>query len=404
MRFLFWLLALLSVFQTFIMMLGHHRLYSTPRDLGVSTADTNFVAKQVDTLISEYRKIVAESVEYQTASWFRYAGAYRVPDEPKAFSTTKTMKQQNRRRTTAVAPVLEDEAMIWDDERDIPKYFDRLISSCRKVHSDSFGENCLQFLHGLVNKARCTVRLDSRTTCRHHDGSLLGQVPVASILGPNQHFSADSINVVIIGSGPVGLYLANALTQIPALYRQAKSDDDDEGIFPPIRIVVFDDRLLSEGHKKPYSRLWMTGINIGERRTLSMDPRIHEFFSTLMTENEMVSLPINVWETILLLSCRDMGVKFVYGEIQEYEDYLVDVPNLVMFDATGHRLQPLQRGGDDSSTTIYGWENESSEFQQEVLWRWQFAPEWFQPFTDSKGREHSWLEIAQQESEAGSLL
>jgi hypothetical protein len=49
---------------------------------------------------------------------------------------------------------------------------------------------------------------------------------------------------------------------------------------------------------------------------------------------------------LLLLSNRDMGVtKFLFGINQlELVDVLKDVPNLVLMDGTGHRLEPLRRG------------------------------------------------------------
>ena len=59
---------------------------------------------------------------------------------------------------------------------------------------------------------------------------------------------------------------------------------------------------------------------------------------------EILEYTINVWETLLLLSCRDLGVKFVYGDIEDFEKYLKALDNLIMFDASGHRLQPFIRG------------------------------------------------------------
>ena len=61
--------------------------------------------------------------------------------------------------------------------------------------------------------------------------------------------------------------------------------------------------------------------------------------------------PVNFWETLLLLSNWDRGVKFIYGDVDDYAHLLARVLNLLVANATGHRLQPLDRG-DASGNTV----------------------------------------------------
>ncbi|KAL7557350.1 hypothetical protein ACA910_003255 [Epithemia clementina (nom. ined.)] len=477
----------------------------------------------IGTMISDYQTLVAEMVDLQTASWFRYLGAYRVPDEepPKATilsyhksqrrgwaSSKSLLRQQANWTTTTTQQPPDDDSILWDDEADIARYFDRLVSACSKVQSRNYGTQCLQFLHGLIQKPRCTVRLDSRTTCRRDSSSSSRhrspgetnasdhgwlQHPISSILGPD-HWAPDTINIGILGAGPVGLYLANALAQIPVLRRKRQeaeeeqqqeesrqqrrrrqqqeqrawperrrwrqrrqlsennNDDDDDKdedniSIPEIRIVVFENRLLAEGHKKPYSRLWGTGIGIGKG---GIDPRILNVFGAFMSYPNVVSLPINIWETLLLLSCRDLGVKFIYGNVHDYQDELSHVPNLLLMDATGHRLQPLQRhgagsrgGGSSSSngdhhgarnsgsvseaptatTKVYHWTGAwDKTLHRRVVQRWQFPEKWLRSTlkiaaqsgrsnfdkhdanNEEEDKEEKQLEIALEQTEMGPLL
>jgi len=58
-----------------------------------------------------------------------------------------------------------------------------------------------------------------------------------------------------------------------------------------------------------------------------------------------ISLPINALETLMLLSTRLDGAKFVFDDYHNYSYQLQSIPNLVVFDATGHRLSTLNRDG-----------------------------------------------------------
>lgn len=121
-----------------------------------------------------------------------------------------------------------------------------------------------------------------------------------------------------------------------------------------------------------------------------MDRRILTIIRALHN-GHTVTLPINFWETLLLLSCRDLGVKFVYGDIEDFEEYLVQLDNLIMFDASGHRLHPLIRGGrylggsNDTDVAIVDvpkhlyWKYSDIQIRNKSLQRWQFPKSWIDP-------------------------
>jgi len=416
----------------------------------------------LDDVLSDLRIVVSSFVRYQTASWFRYLKAYRVAEERSTSPTTKasssavgvndnsykgrgwedstTVKHYHRSSVSrrreneqtvngrpgnvSISVDVQDE-IIWDDESDIPSYFKMLEQNC--VYDEratrNLEESCLKFLYNLVHLPRCTVRYDSRTSCRRADKSH-SQVPIQSILGP-EHFSNDTINVVIIGAGPVGLYLANALIGIneqESKWRRKNRQNQSLKQHPPsfkpkprFRIVVFENRVFSDGHKRPYSRTWMTALSYKLLSGSVIDHRIKSILSVIFTERRERFWPINFYETILLLSNRDRGVKFLYAEdgIKDYENFLVAVPNLVMFDATGHRLSKIDRserndnedGGDDGTveTQITSWEARGSVMAENAVYRWGFPREWLEPRPGSN--ESTPLKIAVRKSpEAGTLL
>jgi len=172
---------------------------------------------------------------------------------------------------------------------------------------------------------------------------------------------ASFVNVAVVGAGPAGLALAGALAGLSA----------SPGGGVEYRVLVFENRLLGGrgGTKAPYSRDWITeldssllcGGNSGadgeeEGGDGALPPSVLDgdtcrLLRVLHTDREdgggddySVILPLNVLETLLLLSGRGRGVRYLYADYTNYLEVLRDVPNLVVFDATGHRLERLERG------------------------------------------------------------
>jgi hypothetical protein len=337
------------------------------------------VAAVVDTssFMVKYQKAVQQVVNVQTGSWIRHAGLihrdyyhldrhdqeqeeeeiedqqnnyYDFPDDyagvaPPMVSPHRAPLSSPRVlevRTgfeSLAAPVFPEEvnvssrkhdnpapappALVWDNESDVPKYFEELLKACSETIGDleslgHFHEACFGTLRGLMKEPRCTTSLDSRTECNsqmmsNEQGlSSSRTITAQSILG-EPHFTEDTLNVVILGAGPVGLFLASALMEIQ------KRGGTDAAAPPEIRVVVFENRVVApgSGRKTMYSRDWMTDISRDYMEgTLSSKllQLLDVLFKTEGYSNAKVSLPINALETLLLLSNRAAGVKFIYDD------------------------------------------------------------------------------------------
>jgi len=341
--------------------------------------------------VSHWISAVDQKVEVHSASWFRHVGSYRsatggggnVTAGSIAPSKSEQQRQQQlllrkRERQPANEGGDSSDAVIWDREEDIQTYFDTLEKECAKnadFIKDEFDRLCLDYMLDLISAPRCTMRLDSRTICSGGDNRDNNAVPIESILGA-PHLTEDTLNLVILGAGPVGLYMANVLQEM-------QKQPSYKG--PPIRIVIFENRVAGNGHKRPYTRDWITGLGKFWMKG-ALDERILRILDLLFHTNNSV-LPIHAWETLLLMSTRNHGVKFVYDDIHDYKPILRQVPNLLFLDATGHRLSPLNRGESDAdssiktsskplaedqnssqvTTVVSNWTDRSSDFMREFV-------------------------------------
>ena len=145
-------------------------------------------------------------------------------------------------------------------------------------------------------------------------------------------FRAEHLNVLIIGAGCTGLTLANALKS--ALGQR-------------VNILVVENRIVAPHVKEPYSRAWLTLVSLDVLDGM-VDAEVVEC-GGLVGRSGYMGLPINVFETLLLLSCKSIGVQFLFAEATEAM-LLQDLSFQIVFDATGGRLQTSQR----SDTTIPG--------------------------------------------------
>jgi len=232
-------------------------------------------------------------------------------------------------------------------------YFDELIGQCSKnitgPVADTFTADCWGFLLSLIDKPLCTTRLDSRFVCSGNRtlSPLLhtpGRNSVVSLI--HDHFKNNTINIVIIGAGPVGLQLANALLDVKMFNSYST------------RIVIFENRVHSPGAKRRYERNWLTDIGIQFFHNVG-DPRIYKFFDVLRhPEDPKVHLPIKAIETLLLLSVRERGAKLIYDNVENYEETLASIENLILFDATGNHLNKQRRtdiNGEKDGQIIRPW-------------------------------------------------
>ena len=127
-------------------------------------------------------------------------------------------------------------------------------------------------------------------------------------------------NIVIFGAGPCGLYMANILK----LHYKEK-----------IEILIIENRISDPHVKKTYSRKWLTNI---PSSIFKGDNQIKEILKDFGKEN-YIGCHINVFETLLYLSCRKMGVTFLFENINIENLSCLKNKNIdLIFNATGNRL------------------------------------------------------------------
>jgi len=285
---------------------------------------------------------------------------------------------------------------LWDKESDISGYFKQLYEACNQNadRDDRFTHSCFGFMQSLIHEPRCTVNLDSRFRCSGDSTEIVQTIDAKSLI--EEHFTSGTINIVVLGGGPVGLYFANAMMR---LQRQQQGS----GIASPMRILVIENRVHQEGYKKPYERDWTTGV-CKKALKQAIDARILGF-QDMLFEGNNYAIPLNTWETLLLLANRDRGVKFLYGNAKDYHAHLYQIPNLVVFDATGHRLNTLDRGEEGNNndptatTSISKWRPWSREMFRLAKSYWAF------PFYQLRVELNEMVKVASRSSrKSGSLL
>ena len=341
--------------------------------------ESQFLNKlQIRSFVESAKAIIMGYVEHQTDTWNKHV-AY---SKETAAAPTKTGQDGSKlvgdeNGNYSLKTSLYIGNFIEDREADIPRFFSDLVEECERpvwTNSSRFLSNCLHVFRDIVHEGRCTTRLDSRFHCEGNttvrlSGKALADENVGRLelveVGEElirNHLTPETINIVIIGAGPAGLSLSNTL---------ANSDQGKD----KFRILVFENRLERfkdgdidigmMGKKRPYSRDWVTEIAsqimcpIDSRYSsadVSWNATLCLVLAVILKQNSgatlgIVGLPINILETLLLLSSRDMGVKFLFDDFVDYLDLLRLVPNLAVFDGSGHRLERLERVGHRTSVS-----------------------------------------------------
>ena len=132
-------------------------------------------------------------------------------------------------------------------------------------------------------------------------------------------FKPNGLNILIIGAGVVGLFLANTL----------KSTFGSK-----VNILVTENRIIKKHLRKNFNRDWLTHIkSIDVQRFI--DPNIRGLMADFGRPG-FIGIPLNLLETLLTLSCKDMGVKFYFCDKVSYGT-LINEHVACIFDATGGR-------------------------------------------------------------------
>ena len=349
-------------------------------------------------ILQEYQKIINEHVSLQQASWIRHHGWSRTPSKDSSSQDMTIPMPKDNNSSNNEGPVRQDQYqwidlspevdnfpdlsldmfddIEWDHEDDANGYLDKLTRMCkapkalRKPSLFHF-KQCWDYVSHTIDHPRCTTRLDSRVNCsgdrntslRFHDNSAKDTGSMSSskwhargVEVIKEHFQPDTVNIIIIGAGPVGLALANALAELQLADPTSPWHTDYTGTRarPNIRVLLFENRLDTvgtskvkiPGRKKEYRRDWGTDISYGHLIEYgTFDPRVVKFMKTIRAPKSNISLLIKVMETLFLLSNRDNAkvVKMLYDDFRKYGEVLRNVQNAIVFDATGHRLNTLKR-------------------------------------------------------------
>ncbi|MEZ5758839.1 MAG: hypothetical protein R3D86_11520 [Emcibacteraceae bacterium] len=139
-------------------------------------------------------------------------------------------------------------------------------------------------------------------------------------------FSADALNIVIIGGGITGLFLASNLKN--TLGKKAN-------------ILVLDNRSDSEHFRKVFDREWVTHIH-AELVQKYTPPNIWHLLECFGL-GDLAGLPINMMEALFMLSCKELGVQFYFSPEPDYSKLNHPAISL-FFDATGGRLTGCEYG------------------------------------------------------------
>eukprot|EP00977_Amphora_coffeiformis_P014616 scaffold4102_cov168-Amphora_coffeaeformis.AAC.5 len=363
-----------------------------------TTSQVDPLQDHVSAIVQTYRDTVSDYVQQQTQSWnshftalakddrsedeLRHARGELYRDPPTYYKKLRDEIQAASQRDDNAADHFNRADITWDREEDIILYLEGIGNNCERnaMETESFDRDCWDALHDLVVNPRCTTRLDSRYRCTGEESKQV--ISGEELL--QKEFQPDTINIVIIGAGPVGLFLANALSTISVLTFGKRK----------IRVVMFENRIHENGFKNAYSRNWISELHTEYMQ--SLDPMLKRLFEIIHWPG-FYRIPIHTTETLFLLSNRYRGIKFLYDDLQNYMDVLKEAPNLVVFDATGHRMVSLDREGKtrDIPPTIQPW-----SFHPYHSFKEFFDEAWYQTLLETESLVH----VGEQETAAGRIL
>ena len=132
-------------------------------------------------------------------------------------------------------------------------------------------------------------------------------------------FDSSNFNVLILGAGITGLFLAHTIKNL---------------LGSKINILILDNRTNKKNFRKTFDRNWLTHI-----RNFDVIKNTEKKIGSLLSSfgnSEYIGIPINFFEAILKLSCKEQGTKFFYSselDLKLIENDKIDF----IFDATGGR-------------------------------------------------------------------
>ena len=133
-------------------------------------------------------------------------------------------------------------------------------------------------------------------------------------------FKTEGVNIAIIGAGATGLFLASII-------KSAFAD--------AVNVLILDNRSNKTNTREIFSRNWLTHIPVSIVQRFT-PPNIKKLLACF-GKNGLIGIPISALETILMLSCKDQGVKFYFSpnlDLSNLNNGSIDF----FFDATGGKM------------------------------------------------------------------
>tara|TARA_B100001564_G_C20646981_1_gene674877 strand:+ start:586 stop:1995 length:1410 start_codon:yes stop_codon:yes gene_type:complete len=143
---------------------------------------------------------------------------------------------------------------------------------------------------------------------------------IAIQLGRKFLSSNEKLNVLVMGAGCCGLFFANNLKK--KLGRL-------------VNILVCENRVQKSRIREPYSRNWLTNLPkfLFNKK---IDRNVTEVFDWF-SHGDYIGVKLNMMEILLLQSCKNNNVKFLFN--QSPYDEVIKEPNIdLLVDATGGKI------------------------------------------------------------------
>ena len=130
----------------------------------------------------------------------------------------------------------------------------------------------------------------------------------------------NKLNILTYGSGICGLFFAHTLKQI---------------LGDLVEIIIYDKRIKSKGQMKPFSREWLTALNLSYFKSTKIE--VYNLIKKFAL-GDYVGLPINYIEIILFLFCKLQKINFIFDK-EENAKILLNKKYDLIVDATGGRFK-----------------------------------------------------------------
>ena len=158
----------------------------------------------------------------------------------------------------------------------------------------------------------------------HNKNSLFDTINQSYIENLNtikkQSNNIKKLNILTYGSGICGLFFAHTLKQI---------------LGDLVNIIIYDNRIKSKGELKPFSRGWLTALDLSYFK--STDESVYSLIKKF-TVGDHVGLPLNYLEIILFMFCKSQNINFLFDD-EESSKHLLNNNYDLIVDATGGRFK-----------------------------------------------------------------